>query len=231
MADAVPRLRKRSLSFQFLPSNHVCRRLWKGTLRVEIIKKCTPKIVLQSLTLLYCSNIASTHPWLVQRAQLDQAESEWMACQARVEEETRRVQQLTAARHSALEEIATLRQQQLERALQNSQVQQRREFAQQIKAQRLALEHQSRQLYNTLPPPQEDEEEPASKKRKLEQEEQVNDDKNETKSTENEETVPTEQSEPKPSDAKRKQLEASLSYIESMRAYLCLYISIDKVVV
>lgn len=66
-------------------------------------------------------------------------------------------------------------------------------------------------------PPHQEEEEPPSKKMKIEEGQEVDEsietkdvDKEETKSTVNEETVSTEQQEPKPSDAKRKQLEASL---------------------
>jgi hypothetical protein len=153
----------------------------------------------------------------VQRAQLDQAESHLQACQTHVAQTQRRVQELQAARNSALHEIAALRQGQLESSLEHLQQEQRREFAQQQEAQRNSLEFECHQLYNTSVPPHQEEEEPPSKKMKIEEGQEVDesietkdDDKEETKSTVNEETVSIEQQEPKPSDAKRKQLEASL---------------------
>lgn len=164
----------------------------------------------------FISHIASTHPWLVQRAQLDKAESQLVQHRARQEQYSQKVSILLQNKQEALQEISSLRTQQLQQSLENLSSQITSEFQQQQAQERAKVQAECEELWNTVP---EEEEEPPTKRIKLDDGSIAGNDAMEEvavetstsqqvdESTSSSVAAVAEQEEPKPSELKKKQLE------------------------
>lgn len=176
------------------------------------------------------SRIASRHPWLVQRAQLDKAESQLLEHRSRQEASLQKVEQLLKSRNLALQEISTLRNSQLQTSLLEMDTRLRTEFQQAQQHEQEQLQQECEALLSRSVPSEEDEE-PPTKRMKVdsntnEQEEKQVVESNPNQSTTTVDTASTssnvantteasataKEEEPKPSQLKRKQLEVCLYF-------------------
>jgi len=236
MVVVVQKARKSTLQCPFRPSILVFMPPSKG----KFLLLCfTPIIVPYFLTYyVYISAIASTHPWLVQRAQLDKAESQLLEKRALEQELQQRVYQLGQKRQEALHEIQSLRQEQLQQALLNLERRIKSEFQSKQAAEIVQFQRECQAML--LSRDVEEEEEPPTKRIKTNNNmEEDNDTVMETEEGQIQETiasssnvetstdnVATAQEEPetsqeakKPSQAKRKQLEVCPIVIVVMVLY------------
>lgn len=164
---------------------------------------------------LYYSRIASTRPWLVQRAQLDKTETQLVEFRHAQEEWQEKVEELTTARAQALEEIQTLRIQQLESALQDLEEGMRRDFLKTQQDQVTRLQRECEELLQSMPPAVDDEqEEPPTKKQKVVDslqdilmKESEEDGEIQESASSSAAQHQEQQEQPKPSELKKKELE------------------------
>lgn len=177
------------------------------------------------------SRIAPRQPWLVQRAQLGEAESILVEVRETQEETSARLQELQQARARALGEIKALRQQQLEQALIHVERNIRLNFRQEQARKQASLDALCEELLQQEPPtieerpeqkaPAVEEEEPPTKRARLEEEDknepqeeedledgELGEEEGRIMEEEEEETLQSTTSEEvKPSELKKQELE------------------------
>ena len=131
------------------------------------------------------SRIASKQPWLIQRAQLEEAESHLMELRELQEEASARLQDLLEERAQALRKIEALRQEQLEQSLVEIERTLRQNFQQEQARKQTDLNSLCEELLQQEPPtikeepehdhPTEEEEEPPAKRVKVNDDEEEKD--------------------------------------------------------
>lgn len=146
---------------------------------------------------------------MVQRAQVDQAESQLGRARNTQQELAQHVQQLQNARQCTLEEISGMEHQKLNTSLEQLQQTLQQEFVQQQQSQQVQFQQTCQQLLHSTPPSDDEDEEPPTKKLKVEEGQQMEHEEETTNKTSGDATdaTITAAAPEKPSLLKRKQLE------------------------
>lgn len=99
------------------------------------------------------SRITIKQPWLVQRSQLDEAESQLANVRDTQEETWAKLQELRERRDQALRDIEDLRNEQLQKSLDEVEFQMRQQFQQEQQLKQASFENECQMLLNAKPPP------------------------------------------------------------------------------